>query len=214
MRPVVAGVPVALLGGALAVSEWLHWRASSRGLGDPGLEPGREAILVPGYRNRGTRANSISRYRVRVALRSVDARATETVLIFCGGRVGGEVPEAELLLRHARDDLGYSGPYLLESISTTTWENVENTVGLLEEFDTVKIASNSLHAERARTFLWQQRPDIARRLVHAQDYRFGETPLAKPAAIIYGLWREHSLKRSAGAARAAERHTFWQHHSA
>jgi hypothetical protein len=53
MRPVVAGVPVALLGGALAVSEWLHWRASSRGLGGPHLEPGREAILVPGYRNPG-----------------------------------------------------------------------------------------------------------------------------------------------------------------
>lgn len=124
----------------------------------------REAILVLGFRNRGARANVVNRYRVRVALGSIDARASETVLVFSGGAVGGPVPEADLLLRYARDERGYAGPYLLDRDSRSTWENIANTVDLLQDFDTVKIASTRRHAERAHTYLEQQRPDIARRL--------------------------------------------------
>jgi vancomycin permeability regulator SanA len=194
MRPVVAGVPVVLVASVLAVSEWLHWRASRRGLGSPAVEPGREAILVLGFRNRGSRVNHLNRHRVRIALRSIDTRATESVLIFCGGSVGGDTPEADLLLHHARSALGYTGPYRVDRASTTTWENITNTVEILRHFDTIKVASNSLHAERARAFIRQQRPDLAPRLQKARDYRFGETPVAKIAAVIYGVWRERSMR--------------------
>lgn len=180
--------------GVLGAAEWLHWRASGRRLGSPAAEPGspspepgRQAILVLGSRNRGDRANYVNRYRVRVALRSIDPRATETVLIFSGGAVGSDIPEADLLLRHARDDLGYAGPALCERTSTSTWTNVENSLELLHGFDTIVVASNSIHAERARAYLWKLRPDLARRLVRARDYRLGEILLVKPVAAVRGV---------------------------
>jgi uncharacterized SAM-binding protein YcdF (DUF218 family) len=180
-------VPALFVGGVFAWSEWAHWRASGRRLGRPLVAAGREAILVLGCRNRGVRANYLNRYRVRVALRSIDPHATESVLIFCGGAVGGEVPEADLLLRHARDVLGYDGPYFLDRRSRTTWENIANTANLLERFDTVKIASNSLHAEKARAYLWKQRPDLAERLTAAKDFRLGEIALVKPVTALLGV---------------------------
>ena len=172
----VAGVLVA---GVLAWSEGLHRRASTSRLGDRVPSAGRQAILVLGYRNRGTRANAVNRHRVRVALRSIDPRATETVLVFCGGAVGSATPEADLLLRYARDHFGYTGPYLLERASGTTWENIRNSVDQLRGFDTITIASTALHAEKARAHLWALRPDLGRRLVRADDYRFGEIPVIK-----------------------------------
>jgi uncharacterized SAM-binding protein YcdF (DUF218 family) len=186
MRRIAVAVPLLVVAGIVTASEWLHWRASARRLGERVSEPGREAILVLGCRNRGSRANYLNRYRVRVALRSVDARAVETVLIFCGGGVGGEVPEADLLLQHAFE-LGYDGPFLVDRDSRTTWENIQNSVDLLHNFDTVKVASNSLHAERARAYLWKQRPDLAEHLVDADDYRFGEIPFIKPVAVFRGV---------------------------
>ena len=171
----------------------MHWVASKRWLGHRASGPGRQAIVVLGCRNRGSRANYLNRYRVRVALRSIDPDATETVLIFCGGGVGSDVPEADLLLEYARARHGYDGAYFLDRLSRTTWENIANVVDLLEEFDTVKIASNSMHAEKARAYLWKQRPGLADRLVAARDYRFGEIALVKPVAAIRGI---RSLRRS------------------
>lgn len=186
MRAVLAAGAVGIVG-VLGASEWLHWRASGRRLGTPPAEPGRQAILVLGSRNRGNRANYLNRYRVRVALRSIDPRATETVLIFSGGPVGSNVPEADLLLRYARDELGYGGPYLLEGDSETTWANVENSLDLLLGFDTIVVASNSIHAERVRAYLWKLRPDLGRRLVRVRDYRFGELLFIKPVAAVRGV---------------------------
>lgn len=187
MRVPIALVVSSCVGGLLVWSEWVHWRASSRRLGDTVSAGGREAILVLGCRNRGRRANYLNRYRVRVALRSLDPDARESVLIFCGGAVGGDVPEADLLQQYACTELGFTGSFLADRRSRTTWENIENTVDPLEDFDTVKIASNSLHAEKARAYLWKQRPDLARRVVRAKDYRFGEILLVKPITAILGL---------------------------
>ena len=189
----LAVVPAVAISGILAWAEWMHWVASKRRLGNRASGSGRQAIIVLGCRNRGSRANYLNRYRVRVALRSIDPDATETVLIFCGGGVGSDVPEADLLLDYAHARRGYAGAYLLDRFSRTTWENIANIVDLLEEFDTVKIASNSMHAEKARAYLWKQRPDLAQRLVAARDYRFGEIALVKPVAAIRGI---RSLRRS------------------
>lgn len=184
---ILAVVPAAAIAGILAWAEWMHWGASTRRLGNPPSGPGRQAIVVLGCRNRGSRANYLNRYRVRVALRSVDPRSTETVLVFCGGGVASDVPEAELMLDYARAGRGYDGAYLLDRHSRTTWENIANVVDLVAEFDTVKIASNSMHAEKARAYLWKQRPDVAERLVAARDYRFGEITLVKPIAAVRGI---------------------------
>ncbi|MBF4635332.1 YdcF family protein [Agreia pratensis] len=181
------------IAGILGWAEWMHRGASKRRLGGRSSAPGRQAIVVLGCRNRGTRANYLNRYRVRVALRSIDPHATETVVVFCGGAVGSDIPEADLLLHYACAQRGYDGGYVLDRLSRTTWENIANVVDLLSEFDTVKIASNSMHAEKARAYLWKQRPDVAEHLVAAKDYRFGEITPVKPIAAIRGI---RALRRS------------------
>ena len=58
---------------------------------------------------------------------------------------------------------------------------------MLEGFDTIKFASNSLYAEQARAYLWKQRPDLAARTVQARDYQLGEILLVKPLAAFLGI---------------------------
>ena len=174
--------------GLLAWAEIVHWRASWRRLAhDVGRTPSSEAVVVLGFKNRGERANYLNRYRVRAGLRSLDPDVSDSVLVLCGGGVGGDVPEAELMARYARTVLGYAGPIRLDSESTTTWENIRNAIPLVEDVDSIKIVSNSLHAEKGRAYLWKLRPDLARRLRRAQEHRFGEIALVKPLAAVIGV---------------------------
>jgi uncharacterized SAM-binding protein YcdF (DUF218 family) len=71
--------------------------------------------------------------------------------------------------RYARESCGYTGALITEARGHSTRENVQNAVPLIEHADRIKIVSNSLHAERARCYLWQHRPDLAERLVPAAD---------------------------------------------
>ncbi|QGQ21159.1 YdcF family protein [Cellulomonas sp. JZ18] len=139
-----------------------------------------------GYRNRGRRANHVNRYRVRAGLRSLDPAAARSVLVLCGGAVAGGVPEAVLLARYARER-GYRGPVLLDRESRSTWENVRNAIPFLEDADSIAVVSSSLHAEKGRAYLWQLRPDLARRLRRGEDYRPGELLLVKPVAAALGV---------------------------
>jgi uncharacterized SAM-binding protein YcdF (DUF218 family) len=172
-----------LVAALLGWGELEHWRASRRRLGH--REPGHgtsEAVVVLGYRNRGSRINAVNRWRVRAGLRSLygaDAR-----LILSGGPVGGGRAEAELMADYAREVHEYRGPLLVETTSRTTWENVRNVIPLIEDADRIKIVSHSLHAEKARAYLWRQRPDLAARLVRARDYRPGEWLFLKPALTL------------------------------
>ncbi len=87
----------------------------------------------------------------------------------------------------------------MESDSRSTWQNVENAIGLIEHADVIKIVSNSPHAEVAREYLWQQRPDLAERLVRADEHRFGEiVPMKIGAALRLLLFR---LKERAARVR-------------
>ncbi|MET9781854.1 YdcF family protein [Nocardiopsis alba] len=156
---------------------------------------GFEAVIVLGFRNRSVKANYLNRYRVRAGLRSQDPHAKRSVLVLCGGTVAGDVSEAEVMARYARYQLGYTGPIRLDRKSTSTWENIENVIPLVEDMDTLKIVSNSLHAEKGRAYLWRQRPDIAERLVRAEEHRFGELALLKPVLAVIGLNRLGRLRR-------------------
>ncbi|MGU3646866.1 YdcF family protein [Microbacterium sp. C23T] len=178
----------------LAWAEYVNWRASHRALGVSAAADGIEAVVILGYRDRGPKANFVNRYRVRVGLRSQSPRARESVLVLCGGSVGGDIPEAELMARYARSR-GYAGRILLDSTSTTTQENIENAIALVEDADAIKVVSNSPHAAVGREHLRSLRPDLADRLARGADYRFGEAPLLKvAAAVIAG--RYHARRRA------------------
>lgn len=200
---VAGGLVAGGLAAAAAFGEITHLRSSRRRLGAPRTAAGSDQIIVVlGYRNPGRRANGLNRFRVRAGLRSIDPAARSSVLIFCGGPVAGRVPEARVLERFAREQLGYTGPALVETTSATTWENIANAIPLIDEVLTtdsvISIVSNSHHAEKARDHLWQLRPDLGRRLIRGADYRFGELPLVKPIAAVRGLLALRKLDRDHG----------------
>ena len=74
---------------------------------------------------------------------------------------------------------------LRETRASTTWENVSFTLPLLGSTERIAFASDPLHAARARRYLSVQRPDLASRLVAADDYRFGEHPFIKLGSAGY-----------------------------
>ncbi|MGC7099158.1 YdcF family protein [Amycolatopsis lurida] len=193
-------ITLALLGfaGLVGWGEVVHWRAS-RALVHPGRPARSEAVVVLGYRNKGTGANAMNRWRVRAALRSIDP-ALDSVLV-CSGAGSGPVPEAELLARHAAA-LGFTGEVRLEDRSRSTWQNIEFLAPLLERVDQIKIVSNPLHAQKARLYLHHQHPDLAARLVRGADYRPGEAWPLKPLLAAHGL-RKLALGKRDLARRAA-----------
>ena len=190
------GLGALLAGGVLLWGELAHYRSSRRGMGTrPGEAGTGETVVVLGFGDRGNRANFLNRWRVRAALRSLDPGRGPSRLVLSGGPVAGEVPEAELMARYARE-LGYTGVLITELTSRSTRENVENVIPFIEDTDRIKIVSNSVHAGRARGYLWRLRPDLAERLVPAADYRFGELILLKPVLGVLDLVsRSDTLRR-------------------
>ncbi|MFF5362055.1 YdcF family protein [Streptomyces scabiei] len=174
---------------ALAWGEWLNWRWSHTLVGSRGQSgSGTEAVVVLGYRNPRPTVNPINRWRVRAGIRSVAADGGRaTVVIFSGGATGSSAPEAELMADYAQSVLGFDGTVLLEDRSATTWENITNVIPLLEDVDRIKIVSQPAHALKARAYLRRQRPDLAARLVRAEDYRLGEWTMGKPLLALYGF---------------------------
>ncbi len=168
--------------------------------------------MVLGYRNPQATANLINRWRVRAGIRSATAIGSTTTstgsttrsttgpgptqttrVIFSGGATGTGATEAQLMADYAKSVLGFDGTVLLEDRSATTWENITNVIPLLEGVDRIKIASQPAHALKARAYLRRQRPDLAEKLVRAEDYRPGEWVPAKPLLALYGLWTLRGL---------------------
>lgn len=187
--PAAAGMAF-LLGGEAASA-----CASVRGL-ERGRPGGQRAVLVLGYGNRGSRANAVNRYRVRAGLRTL--RSAHDALIFSGGAVRGPEPEARILARYAAAR-GYRGRMLLETESRSTEENIRNSIVLLEDAGQIAVVSNALHAERARELLRAARPDLAARLVRADDYRFGEIPVIKAIAAALALVERRRSRTRTGS---------------
>ncbi|MFE3035675.1 YdcF family protein [Streptomyces canus] len=188
------GTGLAVAGAAALVwGEWANWRWSRALVGNS--EGASAAVVVLGYRNTGATANLVNRWRVRAGIRSATADgAHATRVIFSGGTTGSGATEARLMADYAKSVLAFDGPVLLEDRSTTTWENITNVIPLLENVDRIKIVSQPAHALKARAYLRRQRPDLALRLVRADDYRPGEWLVVKPLLALYGLWGLRGLR--------------------
>ncbi len=158
--------------------EWTNWRASRRFTGT--ATGGAEAVLVLGYRNSGTRANAMNRWRVRAGLRSLDPAAAGSTLVLSGGACAGPRSEAALMADYAIDIRGYRGEPVLEEKSRSTWQNVAFAIPYLEDADRIKIVSLPVHAEKARRYL-------ADRLARGSEYRFAEWIPLKPLVTLYAL---------------------------
>jgi hypothetical protein len=200
---------------AVAASEWLHWSASRRYLGtsqppprpaSPDDDGSSEVVIVLGYPAwRTGKPHPLQRWRCQIAARSVNPRRT-TQMIFTGGTRGCAPSEAVVMSGYARDVLGVPAAQIaLETKARTTWQNVEFTLPFAERADTIKFASDSLHAARARRYLQIQRPELAGRLRAGADYRFGERCWLKVATAAYEvvriLWRSRGILTGATSQR-------------
>lgn len=171
----------------LAQGEWECRRVSRQYL--PARTPvkhgGTEAIVVLGFPStRDDQVSAVQRYRTRVAVRSCDRKAGRSVLVFTGrsrGRGRSRRSEAAVMAEYAVRDLGVDpADVVLEEEAESTWENVQNTVPLIEGVPVVKIASNTFHARKGRRYLYEQAPPLAARLHPAADHRIGELLFVKP----------------------------------
>lgn len=181
---------LAVLVAAEGVHEWASRRLTYR------VPATTEALVILGFRNRGNRTNAVNRWRARVALRSRDPLAHSTIIV-CGGAVGGDRSEAELLDEYLRAR-GYQGPTLLEDRSRSTRENVANVIPLVEEAERIVIVSEPIHALIARVHLAGRRPDLAARVARARDQRWGEWTILKPVLAIVELPALRRAVRSPG----------------
>ncbi|WP_425825627.1 YdcF family protein [Streptomyces fractus] len=180
---------------ALVWGEWLNRRWSRALVGSAVSGSAPEAVVVLGFRNPQPTANFINRWRVRAGLRSVSVSAENARVIFSGGAAAGtRTAEARLMADYARSALAFDGTVLLEDRSTTTWENITNVIPMLEDAGHIKIVSQPAHALKARAYLRRQRPDLAERLVRADDCRPVEWLAGKPLLALYGLWTLRRLK--------------------
>nr|WP_246462014.1 YdcF family protein [Nocardia transvalensis] len=187
----------------IAAAEWLTWRASRQYLRPAPARPGgTETVVVLGYpANQDGSPHRLQRWRCRIAARSLDP-GRDGRLVFTGGAVRREWPEAEVMARYTHDVLGVPAARIVtETEAESTWQNIEFTMSLVERADHIKIASDPMHAARARRYLLLQRPDLADRLAPAADYRFLERWWLKVPTAAHEL--AAIARRRAGAAAVA-----------
>lgn len=167
------GVSAALVA-AVVGSEFVCWLVSSR---LPAARPTvSTSILVLGYPSRSDgRVHFVQRWRTQIGVRTLEA-VGDGLLGFSGGPTRGAArSEAAVMAAYASDELGVSPDLIvLEESARSTWENISKSIPLLASADQIVIASDPLHAEKARRYLSHQSPELAGRLIRAADYRLFE----------------------------------------
>lgn len=169
--------------GTLLLTELRTWRASWDGVSAGSSGERGEIVVVLGFRSSADEhPNFVQRWRTRIALRTVSA---DGVLLFTGGAVRGARSEASVMAEYAVERGFPSDRILLEEESRTTWENVSNNLDILRQAPTIRFASTTLHARRARLYLASQAPDLAARIRRGRDFRWGEYVPVKAYLLAY-----------------------------
>jgi vancomycin permeability regulator SanA len=108
-------------------------------------------------------------------------------IVLSGGAVHNAHVEADAMARVARELGAPAEVLVLEPAARNTFENVALAAPLLAGYDTIYIASDPLHARRARRYLCRQTPALCPRAALAPAYRpFARTPW-KLGAALYEL---------------------------
>ena len=179
-----------------------HIKAKTLGAAPASGTGQRHTIIVLGWPSRPDGSiHPVQRWRVKIARRSIVCDC-DTRLVFTGFSPDPTRPsEAATMARIAKNMGVPDAMMVLEEEATSTWQNLVNTQRWMEDADAVQIASNPLHAWRARRFLRRINPRVAAKLIPARDYRFGEYLTWKlyfTAYEIIGAWREWRHPRLPG----------------
>ncbi len=136
---------------------------------ETGPTRGRDVMLVLGFRSREDgRLNLLQAWRTRIAVRSAPPGA---LFLFSGGAVRGEESEAEVMARYGVARLGIPpADVAIEPHAVSTRENLELALPWLAGAATIRIASNTAHARRARRYLRELDPALWRRLRPTRDF--------------------------------------------
>lgn len=203
-RRVTAGGGAAVVGAAaaalvlLAAAEAHAWAASrSRfpGAAVDGPAEGPDVVLVLGYRSREDgRINALQAWRVRIALRSAPPGA---LFVVSGAAVHGRHAEADVMADYARTRGIPDSDIVRERTARSTRENILCSLPWLRDARTIRIASNTLHARRARGYLREIAPELYARLRPTRDFLPFEIGPLRPILTAY------DAVASFGAARAA-----------
>lgn len=179
----VAGAAAALL----AFGELQAWRTSRAAYPvhpSTGPAAGRDVVLVLGFRSREDgRLNALQSWRTRIAVRSAPPGA---LFVFSGGAVRGNEPEAVVMARYATDRLGVDADAVaIEPAAESTRENLSLSLPWLQAARTIRIASNTAHARRARGYLRELEPSLWERLRPTRDFRLLELGPLRLALTFY-----------------------------
>lgn len=135
---------VAFLTVTIGVAEVFRWRASRRRIGTGAeVATGPEAIVVLGYRTpRSGQLHPLQRWRVEIAVRSMDPGRATTLVFTGAGRPGGP-SDAEVMAAYARDRLGVPDDRIvLETEARSTAQNLEYTAPIIATATRITIASD------------------------------------------------------------------------
>lgn len=157
-------VPAAAEVHAWSASRQRYPRTPAEGPGD-----GRDVVLVLGYRSRRDgRINALQAWRVKIALRSAPPGA---LFVFSGAAVHGSHAEADVMAEYATARGGIlASDVVRERSARSTRENISRSLPWLHEARTIRIASNTFHARRARGYLRETAPDLFPRLRRTSDF--------------------------------------------
>ena len=143
------------------LAECAYWLGADTASAAP--KPGRCAVLVLGYPAYDDgEPHPVQILRVKIGVEALREHGCER-LVLSGGAVANTYVEADVMARLA-GDLGVASEAIVaEREARSTWENVALSLPLLEGFDAIYVASDSLHAKRGRRYLCKQRPDLCPR---------------------------------------------------
>ncbi len=167
------------------LSECAFWLGSETADALP--RQGSCGVLVLGYpaRDDGS-AHPVQVLRVKVGVEAFRERGCQR-LVLSGGAVANEYVEADVMSRLA-SGLGVPREEIVaEREARSTWENVALSIPLLTGYDTIYVASDSLHAYRGRRYLCKQRPDLCPRAVAIGGYHPFELLWWKVPASLWEL---------------------------
>ena len=138
----------------------------------------------------------MQRWRVEIAARSLPGGGEAPArVVFTGAAWKKGRREAEAMADYARRRGVPEEAIVVESTSTSTWENIERALQVVGDLEQLAVVSDPLHASRGRRYLRRQRPDLARQLVGVDDYRLFEHPALKVSSIAYELPRSAWIRR-------------------
>lgn len=177
-------IMAAVAAAALATAEVVH-RRTADSVPTAHIGACTEAIIVLGYRSgRDGTPSPVQRWRCQIAARSMDRSRSSTLIM------SGWNGEAEVMADYTHEVLGVPADHIVvEKQARTTWENVAYSLPIAQDYDVIKIASDPLHARRARRYVARLRPDLLPLLEPTTAYRPLEHPVLKAGTLAYEVLR-------------------------